>query len=126
MEKGLPVPVVITVYADKSFTYIKKTPPASVLLKKAAGVEKDRIDNLVKEVAKGIAQGKIDDVKEEMIEVFDSISESEIFTEYYLGSVSQRGFPRTRESLSWLKSNPPDLKQVKKLSQFFEIGGICP
>ena len=40
MEKGLPVPVVITVYADKSFTYIKKTPPAAVLLKKAAGIEK--------------------------------------------------------------------------------------
>ena len=40
MEKGLPVPVVITVYADKSFTYIKKTPPASILLKKAAGVDK--------------------------------------------------------------------------------------
>ena len=40
MEKGLPIPVVITVYADKSFTYIRKTPPASVLLKKAAGVEK--------------------------------------------------------------------------------------
>ena len=40
MEKGLPIPVVITVYADKSFDYIKKTPPASVLLKKAAGVDK--------------------------------------------------------------------------------------
>ena len=40
MEKGLPVPVVITVYADKSFTYIKKTPPASILLKKAAGIDK--------------------------------------------------------------------------------------
>ena len=40
MEKGLPVPVVITVYADKSFTYIKKTPPASILLKKAAGISK--------------------------------------------------------------------------------------
>ncbi len=40
MEKGLPVPVVITVYADKSFTYIMKTPPASVLLKKAAGIQK--------------------------------------------------------------------------------------
>jgi len=40
IEKGLPVPVVITVYADKSFTYIKKTPPASVLLKKAAGIQK--------------------------------------------------------------------------------------
>ncbi len=40
MEKGMPIPVVITVYADKSFTYIKKTPPASVLLKKAAGIQK--------------------------------------------------------------------------------------
>ena len=40
MEKGLPVPVVITVYADKSFTYIMKTPPAAVLLKKAAGIQK--------------------------------------------------------------------------------------
>lgn len=40
MEKGLPVPVVITVYNDKSFTYIMKTPPAAVLLKKAAGVAK--------------------------------------------------------------------------------------
>ena len=36
MEPGLPVPVVITVYADRSFTFIKKTPPASVLLRKAA------------------------------------------------------------------------------------------
>lgn len=40
VEPGLPIPVVITVYSDKSFTYIKKTPPASVLLKKAAGVPK--------------------------------------------------------------------------------------
>lgn len=40
MEKNLPVPVVITVYNDKSFTYIMKTPPASILLKKAAGIEK--------------------------------------------------------------------------------------
>ena len=40
LEKGLPIPVVITVYADKSFTYLRKTPPASVLLKKAAGVDK--------------------------------------------------------------------------------------
>ena len=35
MEPGLPIPVVITVYSDKSFTFIKKTPPASVLLRKA-------------------------------------------------------------------------------------------
>jgi len=40
MEKGMPVPVVITVYADKSFTYVMKTPPASILLKKAAGIQK--------------------------------------------------------------------------------------
>lgn len=40
MEKGMPVPVVITVYADKSFTFITKTPPAAILLKKAAGLSK--------------------------------------------------------------------------------------
>ena len=39
MEQGLPTPVVITVYSDRSFTFITKTPPASVLLKKAAGIQ---------------------------------------------------------------------------------------
>ena len=40
MENGMPIPVVITVYADRSFSFITKTPPAAVLLKKAAGVPK--------------------------------------------------------------------------------------
>ncbi|WJW75059.1 50S ribosomal protein L11 [Thiohalobacter sp. IOR34] len=40
LEKGMPVPVVITVYNDRSFTFIMKTPPASILLKKAAGIAK--------------------------------------------------------------------------------------
>ena len=40
VEKGMPTPVVITVYADKSFTFVTKTPPASVLLLKAAGIKK--------------------------------------------------------------------------------------
>jgi len=40
LEKGVPTPVVITVYADRSFTFITKTPPATVLLKKALGIEK--------------------------------------------------------------------------------------
>ncbi len=39
MEPGLPIPVVITVYSDRSFTFVMKTPPASVLLRKAAGIE---------------------------------------------------------------------------------------
>ena len=39
MEQGLPIPVVITVYSDRSFTFISKTPPASVLLLKAAGIK---------------------------------------------------------------------------------------
>ncbi len=38
MEPGTPVPVIITVYSDKSFTFIRKTPPATILLKKAAGI----------------------------------------------------------------------------------------
>lgn len=40
VEQGLPIPVVITVYNDRSFTFITKTPPASVLLRKAAGIAK--------------------------------------------------------------------------------------
>lgn len=40
MEQGMPIPVVITVYGDRSFTFITKTPPASVLLRKAAGIAK--------------------------------------------------------------------------------------
>ncbi len=39
LEPGLPTPVVITVYSDRSFTFITKTPPATVLIKKAAGIE---------------------------------------------------------------------------------------
>ena len=40
VEKGMPIPVVITVYSDRSFTFVTKTPPASVLLRKAAGLAK--------------------------------------------------------------------------------------
>lgn len=40
MEQGLPIPVVITVYNDRSFTYVQKTPPAAVLLRKVAGIPK--------------------------------------------------------------------------------------
>ena len=40
VEQGLPIPVVITVYADRSFTFVTKTPPAAVLLRKAAGIAK--------------------------------------------------------------------------------------
>ena len=40
LEPGMPTPVVISVYADKSFTFVTKTPPAAVLLKKAAGIQK--------------------------------------------------------------------------------------
>ena len=39
VEPGLPIPVIITAYSDRSFTFIMKTPPASILLKKAAGIE---------------------------------------------------------------------------------------
>ncbi|NOY17246.1 MAG: 50S ribosomal protein L11 [Gammaproteobacteria bacterium] len=39
MEQGMPVPVIITVFSDKTFSFIRKTPPASVLLKKAAGIK---------------------------------------------------------------------------------------
>ena len=68
-EKGLPIPVVITVYSDKSFTYIKKTPPASVLLKKAAGVGKgsaepnrDKVGKVTRQQLEEIAKTKMVDL----------------------------------------------------------------
>jgi len=51
IEKGLPIPVVISVFSDKSFTFITKTPPASVLLKKAAGITKGSGEPNTKKVA---------------------------------------------------------------------------
>ncbi len=50
MEPGLPVPVVITAFADKSFTFVMKTPPAAVLLKKAAGLQKGSANPLTNKV----------------------------------------------------------------------------
>ncbi len=51
-ENGMPIPVVITVYNDRSFTFIMKTPPASVLLKKAAGIPKGSGEPNTKKVGK--------------------------------------------------------------------------
>ena len=51
MEQGLPTPVVITVYSDRSFTFVTKTPPASVLLKKAAGIQSGSGNPNTKKVA---------------------------------------------------------------------------
>jgi large subunit ribosomal protein L11 len=45
LEQGMPIPVVITVYGDRTFSFVTKTPPASFLLKKAAGVPKGSADN---------------------------------------------------------------------------------
>lgn len=52
VEQGLPLPVVITVYNDRSFTFITKTPPASVLLKKAAGIQSGSSNPNTKKVGK--------------------------------------------------------------------------
>jgi large subunit ribosomal protein L11 len=52
MEQGMPIPVVITVYSDRSFTFITKTPPAAILLKKAAKIEKGSPTPNTEKVAK--------------------------------------------------------------------------
>jgi large subunit ribosomal protein L11 len=69
MEPGLPVPVVITAYADKSFTFIMKTPPAAVLIKKAARIEKgsprphtDKVGRISRAQAEEIAKTKMPDL----------------------------------------------------------------
>ena len=68
-DAGLIIPVVITVYADRSFTFITKTPPAAVLIKKACKIEKgsrvpqkDKVAKLSKEDLKSIAEMKMPDL----------------------------------------------------------------
>ena len=61
MEKGLPVPVVITVYSDKSFTFITKTPPAAVLLKKAAGIKSGSGEPHLKKVGK-VSRAQLEEI----------------------------------------------------------------
>ncbi|HYW76993.1 MAG TPA: 50S ribosomal protein L11 [Gammaproteobacteria bacterium] len=61
MEQGLPVPVVITVYTDRSFTFITKTPPASVLLRKAAGIQKGSSEPNKNKVAK-ITRAQVEEI----------------------------------------------------------------
>ena len=69
MEQGLPTPVVITVYSDRSFTFVTKTPPAAVLLKKAAGLQKgsgkpntDKVATLQRAQLEAIAKTKEPDL----------------------------------------------------------------
>ena len=69
MEPGLMLPVVITAYADKSFTFIMKTPPATVLIKKAAKIETgsprpntDKVGRITREQAEEIAKTKMPDL----------------------------------------------------------------
>jgi large subunit ribosomal protein L11 len=74
-EPGLLIPVVITVYSDKSFTFITKTPPAAVLIRKALGLEKgsavpnkEKVGTLSKAQLRSIAEAKLADLNANDIE----------------------------------------------------------
>ncbi|MGJ8618833.1 MAG: 50S ribosomal protein L11 [Methylophilaceae bacterium] len=69
VEPGLPIPVVITAFADKSFTFVMKTPPASILLKKAAKIKSgsarphiDKVATITRKQAEEIATTKMPDL----------------------------------------------------------------
>ena len=77
---GMIIPVVITVYSDRSFTFITKTPPAPVLIKKAAGIEsgsakpnKTKVASLTKEQVTQIAKTKMPDLNAASLEAAESM-----------------------------------------------------
>ncbi|WP_062327659.1 50S ribosomal protein L11 [Treponema endosymbiont of Eucomonympha sp.] len=79
-EQGLIIPVVVTVYHDKTFTFVLKTPPAAVLIKKAAGIQKgaanplrDKVGKLTKAALEEIAKTKLPDVNANDIEAAKKI-----------------------------------------------------
>ncbi len=61
MEQGLPTPVVISVYSDRSFTFITKTPPAAILLKKAAGIKSGSGTPNIKKVGK-VSRAQLEEI----------------------------------------------------------------
>ncbi|MDA3922379.1 MAG: 50S ribosomal protein L11 [Salinisphaera sp.] len=63
MEAGLPTPVVITVFSDRSFSFIKKTPPAAILLKKAANIKSGAADPL-RETAGTVTRKQVEEIAE--------------------------------------------------------------
>ncbi len=74
-DMGLIIPVVITIYADRSFTFITKTPPAAVLIKKAVGIEsgsgepnKTKVASITKEQLQKIAEQKMPDLNAASVE----------------------------------------------------------
>lgn len=74
-QQGMIIPVVITVYADRSYTFITKTPPAAILLRKAAGVEKGsgepnkkKVGNVTKAQVEEIAKAKLPDLNAASLE----------------------------------------------------------
>ena len=74
-DAGLIIPVIITVYADRSFTFITKTPPAAVLIKKACGIEtasaapnKTKVAKLTKDQVRKIAETKMPDLNASSVE----------------------------------------------------------
>src|SRR5207253_8566777 len=74
-QAGLIIPVIITVYADRSFTFITKTPPAAILLKRAAGIEKGsgepnkkKVGKVTRAQVREIAQIKMPDLTAESID----------------------------------------------------------
>jgi len=74
-QAGLIIPVIITVYADRSFTFVTKTPPAAVLLKRAAGIDKGsgepnkkKVGKVTRAQVREIAQLKLPDLTAESIE----------------------------------------------------------
>lgn len=76
MEQGMPIPVVITVYVDKSFSFITKTPPAAVLLKKVVGIEKGsatpnsvKVSNVTRAQLEEVAKMKMPDLNTDDLDV---------------------------------------------------------
>jgi large subunit ribosomal protein L11 len=75
VEKGLPIPVIITVYSDRSFTFVLKTPPAAVLVRKAIGIEKGsgtpntkKVGKITRKQLEEIAKTKMPDLTASSLE----------------------------------------------------------
>ena len=125
IEKGLPIPVVITVYADRSFTFVTKTPPAAVLLKKAAGIKsgsgkpnKDKVGKISRAQLQEIAQTKAADMTgadiEAMTRSIEGTARSMVGDRFTLGGYDGVVTRTAKRRVTEVRLTPAEKPDTKK------------
>ena len=118
-EKGLPLPVVITVYEDKSFTFVVKTPPAAVLIKKALGIPKGSGEPNREKVGK-LSRAQLEDIaKQKEPDLNSNDIDAALIGENYLKKNNKFKIIKTINACEFSKDDIPNIEKKAKILTIF-------